>query len=437
MSWTTISLPQKFGRIWRSHFVHNVTVVSSGVAGAQVITIVLSPIITRLYGPEAFGLLGTFTAIMAVITPIAALSYPIAIVLPKEDVHAMSIAKLSVFISVGIATLLALLLTITEDQLAALLKIQEISSFLWLIPLLMVFSSFLQTLQQWLIRKKQFQIMARAGILNALIINCLKIGLGLVKPIASVLIGLTAIGSGIHAGLLAYGGKKYKKKYCAQDEDSKKTAALWIVAKKYYDFPLYRAPQLFINAISQSLPVLMLVAFFGPASAGFYALCNRLLQMPSQLIGKSVGDVFYPRITEATHNGENLTRILVKTTLALAVVGILPFGLVVTFGPWLFGFVFGAEWVIAGEYARWMAVMSFFYFLNRPAVISVPVLGLQKGLLIYEFFSTGSKFLAMYVGLIVFNDDRIFVALFSIFGALAYILLILWILISSLLREKD
>ncbi|MBO1928615.1 hypothetical protein J4731_01440 [Providencia rettgeri] len=44
-----------------------------------------SPIITRLYGPEVFGILGTFTAILTVITPIAALTYPIAIVLPKSD----------------------------------------------------------------------------------------------------------------------------------------------------------------------------------------------------------------------------------------------------------------------------------------------------------------------------------------------------------------
>ena len=46
----------------------------------KAITMAFSPVITRLYGPDAFGMLGTFTATLAVVTPSAALTYPIAIV---------------------------------------------------------------------------------------------------------------------------------------------------------------------------------------------------------------------------------------------------------------------------------------------------------------------------------------------------------------------
>jgi len=45
-----------------SKFVRNVAIVATGTAGAQAITMAFSPINTRLYGPEAFGILGTFTA---------------------------------------------------------------------------------------------------------------------------------------------------------------------------------------------------------------------------------------------------------------------------------------------------------------------------------------------------------------------------------------
>lgn len=57
--------------------------MASGTAMAQVISMLLAPIITRLYGPEAYGMMGTFMAIIGIFTPIAALTYPIAIVLPK------------------------------------------------------------------------------------------------------------------------------------------------------------------------------------------------------------------------------------------------------------------------------------------------------------------------------------------------------------------
>src|SRR5699024_8453044 len=118
--------------------------------------------------------------------------------------------------------------------------------------------------------------------------------------------------------------------------------------KKYYDFPAYRAPETFVNAISQGLPVLMLTAFFRPASAGFYTIGRSTLNIPGRLIGKAVGDVFYPRITEAVNYNENVTSIIKKATLLLILVGFLPFGLVILFGPYLFSLVFGSDWTVAG-----------------------------------------------------------------------------------------
>lgn len=53
-------------RLTKSKFVRNVAIVATGTAGAQAITMAFAPIITRLYGPEAFGLLGTFMAILAI-----------------------------------------------------------------------------------------------------------------------------------------------------------------------------------------------------------------------------------------------------------------------------------------------------------------------------------------------------------------------------------
>jgi hypothetical protein len=69
-------------------------------------------------------------------------------------------------------------------------------------------------------------------------------------------------------------------------------------------------------------------------------------------------------------------------------------------------------------------------------VVAVPVLDLQKGLLFYEVFSTGSKLLAMYIGFIIFQNDIIVVALFGVFGAIAYITLISWVIFSSFALEK-
>ena len=87
--------------------------------------------------------------------------------------------------------------------------------------------------------------------------------------------------------------------------------------------------------------------------------------------------------------------------------GIIPFGIVITFGPFLFEFVFGQGWARAGEYAVWLSTFLFFNFINKPAVAAVPVLRLQAGLLFYEIFSTGLKVISIVVGFLMFEDDTV------------------------------
>jgi len=48
-------------------------------------------------------------------------------------------------------------------------------------------------------------------------------------------------------------------------------------------------------------------------------------------------------------------------------------------------------------------------------------------LLIYELFSTGTKILALWLGFVVFRNDVTAVALFSMFGVVAYLWLIFWV----------
>lgn len=415
----------------KSRLIRNVTLVASGTAGAQVITMAFSPFITRLYGPEAFGLLGIFTALVAVIYPVAALSYPIAIVLPKHDKEAKHLAFLSGLLAIGIALIVLAIILLGGDSLINLLKVQKISSFILLIPLIIVFTAWLQIAQQWLIRKKQFKTTARASVLQVLLLNSAKVGIGLYNPVAAVLIVLTTAGNAVHALLLSIENLRTYKHGVKNWPGFK---VLKNTAKKYYDFPLYRSPQIFLNSFSQSLPVLMLTTFFGPAEAGFYALCKKMLSMPTQLIGKSVGDVFYPRITEAAHNGENMTRLILKATMILAAVGLIPFAIIVAFGPFLFQFVFGNEWIVAGEYARWIALWIYFAFLNRPSVAAIPSLSIQKFFLIYEIVSIISRALSLYIGFQFFDSDISALQIFSLTGVLLNIFLITAVVLFSTRR---
>src|SRR5699024_3409882 len=105
-------MKQKLIKLIKKPFVRNVIIIATGTAGAQAISVVLSPIITRMYGPEAFGVMGTFTAMTRIIIPVAALAYPIAIVLPKNNQDAKGLIRLSLIITtiISIISLITLIL---------------------------------------------------------------------------------------------------------------------------------------------------------------------------------------------------------------------------------------------------------------------------------------------------------------------------------------
>ncbi|WML85850.1 lipopolysaccharide biosynthesis protein [Thiothrix subterranea] len=380
-----------------------------------------TPIITRLYDPETFGLLGTFMAILAIFTPIAALTYPVAIVLPKSDADAVNLAKLSVGFAFGAAGIVALVIFFFGDGIAQHLNVQSIAGFLLLIPLAMLFSAFHQILQQWLIRKKQFKITARIAVVQSLLINLTKAGLGWLYPFAAVLIVLSTFGNALHAMLLLLSIRTQPMALPVRDEIDKRSSRpsnIKTLAKRHRDFPLYRAPQVMINAFSQSLPILMLASFFDPVAAGFYTLGKMVMGIPSALIGKAVGDVFYPRITEAASNKENLSKLIVKATLALAAVGFTPFMVVIIFGPSLFAFVFAAEWVEAGEYASWLALWLYTMFLTNACATAVIVIEQQKFDLIFAIYKVIARSVSLLIGFLYFGDDYISIVIFSIVSAI-------------------
>lgn len=402
-------------RLTTSKFARNVAIVATGTAGAQAITMAFSPIITRLYGPEAFGVLGTFMAILTVLTPLAALSYPIAIVLPKRDVDAIVLAKLSLGIAVVMSLLTAFILLLFKGPIVSAFNLQAVEPFILLLPLAMLFSAAMAVMSQWVIRKKLFKVKAKVAVLQALWLNSAKAGLGLLSPLAAVLIVLATLGNALHA-LMLWAGIRKSSHSCYMDigQAGYEPAIAKTLAWRHRDFAYYRTPQIVLNAVSQSMPVLMLAGFFGTAVAGFYALARMALEVPSHLIGKSVADVFYPKFVEVLHAGQSGRAMLIKACLALLGVGAIPYIFISMLGPDVFRLVFGEEWVIAGEFASWMSIWLLSVLVSRPVISAIPALELQKEFLLFEIVSLLTRGLAISISFFVFSSAIIAVALFSL-----------------------
>jgi len=415
-------------RLLTNKFVRNVILVATGTAGAQAITLAFSPVITRLYGPEAFGLLGTFTAVLAVVTPIAALTYPIAIVLPKNDDNARGLAKLSLILALCISLAIALVFFIAEKPIARLLNIEALVGYLMLVPLAMFLDSSRQIMQQWLIRKKQFKVTARIAISQSLVLNSAKTGAGFIHPAGTALIVLTTLGHALYAVQLWLGARRWSSVEDYIHRPTKAIPCLKSLAHQHRDFPIYRAPQVFINAISQSLPVLLLASFFGPAVAGFYTLSRSVMAAPADLLGNSVGNVFFAQIAEAVNEGKDPRPYLQKATLGALAIATPPFVVIMIWGAPIFSFIFGEQWYTAGQYAQWIAVWLLFSLAARPVIATIPVIGMQGWFLVAEIIFTSLRAALMIAAMFISTDPLITIIIFCIASSCFYITLIYLIL---------
>jgi O-antigen/teichoic acid export membrane protein len=405
--------------------------IAAGTVGAQALTMIFMPFITRLYSPEELGLLGVFVALTLILIPISALTYPNAIVLPQLQSEARSLALLSLYITIAVSLLTAIVLWIYGSVLFEVLNLTNISNYAMLIPLALFFSGILQIAEQWAIRQKLFKFIAKAALLHSMIINTSKLGLGLTIPVAAVLITIFTLGIVLHALLIWLQILKQNGYQFTKNTDYFSFAAMKAMALKYLDFPRYRVPQILITTASMSLPILMLSSYFGAASAGFYSVAISVLAVPSLLIGKSVGDVLYQRITEDINAGKNVTNLLIKTTGTLALLGLIPFTIIMIFGPLLFSFVFGIQWIVAGEYAQWLALWLFVSLIARPVITAIPVMNLQSYYLLHEVISIIIVFFALFIGFKIFESDYIAIALFTIMNVVLYIILIFFMLYKS------
>lgn len=413
-------------------FIFDVAVLSGGTAIAQAISILLSPVITRMYGPEAFGILGVFTAIVAMLSPVSTLTYEIAIVLPPSDNEARVLASLAFRMSVAIAVLSLVVFGMLHRWIAMAMGSVEAAPYLMIVPIALVFTAATRTLEHWLLRRRNFRSISRITVTLATSIGISKVGIGAFAASTPVLLTLSAAGHLLHACLLwREAAPTLLGRQASGPPGNAAKASLRTVASAYRDFPIYRAPRMLMNSISRNTPTLILAAFFGPVHAGFYALSHRVLKLPSALISQSVGKALLPRLAERARRGGNLRIYILKITAALALVALLPFALVVAFAPQLFGVVFGAEWTDGGQYVRWLGLGAYAAFVNAPSVKAIPILGLQKSMLAYELMAVALRLGVLVIGSVVWKSAVASVAMYSVVSVLYNVGIVGWVLLRS------
>ena len=138
----------------KSEFNKNVITLMTGTTIAQAIPIAISPILTRLYTPQDFGVFAFFLAITAIFGSIANARYELAIMLPKKDEDAINIFALGFIISTIISFLILVLVVLFNEYFVKLLGKKEIGIWFYFLPITVFLSGLWNNLNYFNNRKK-------------------------------------------------------------------------------------------------------------------------------------------------------------------------------------------------------------------------------------------------------------------------------------------
>ena len=172
----------------KSEFNRNILTLMTGTTIAQAIPIAISPILTRIYTPEDFGIFAIFLAITLIIGSIANGRYELAIMMPKKDEDAINIFALGFIITTSLSLLLLVLVLIFQKYFIFLLKNEEIGVWLYFVPISVFFFGIFNILNYFNNRKKNYKDISNANILKSIVAAIIQLSIGFIQQGATGLI---------------------------------------------------------------------------------------------------------------------------------------------------------------------------------------------------------------------------------------------------------
>jgi O-antigen/teichoic acid export membrane protein len=347
-----------FQSLKKSELLKNTSILVSGTALAQLIPILLQPILRRYYSPEIFGAYAVYLSLVGILAIISSFKYELAIILPRRDKEAANIFFVTILINLIFNVLLILIIIIWKTKILKFFNLSaKFADYLYFVPLGIFFYSFYQSINNWLIRKKGFFPISVNKFVRRGFEGCAQVVFKFAKNshgiiygdilghIANIISGVyQGMRRGLSLGLISPGKMRY-------------------VVVKYSEFPKFNVIPSFMSACSFLLPVILLNKFFSSDMTGFFDLSKLLLSIPLALISSSISNVLLQSISEKFKDNKSLKKDLLLIFGIVSLIGSVEIIIITFFGVDLFKVIFGENWGFSGRISQilvWSYTLNFF-----------------------------------------------------------------------------
>jgi len=345
----------------KASYRRNVLTLMSGSALAQALPIAASPILTRLYTPDDFGVAALFLATTAVMATVVNGRYELAIGIPESDDDAINIAALGAAIAVMVSAALLVLVFFFGKSLALLGNAAAIVPWLYLIPASVLLTGLFNVLNYTNNRLGLFKDIATANVYKSVTSTATQLVWGwMIK-------GVSGLIAGSLVAQLVSNIKLYRNASAHFNFRQISWQKMMALARRYKSFPKFSMWSGVFNGVGHHILTFAMPIVFSLGTLGLYNLTMRVLGAPAGLIASAFGQVFLREATQEKQNHGHAKTSFNKTMKRLAMIGAPIFIGIFFLAEHIFSAVFGEDWRAAGRYAAILTPLFFARFIASSA----------------------------------------------------------------------
>jgi O-antigen/teichoic acid export membrane protein len=377
-----------------------------------------------MYSPADFGCLGLFASFLTIMSVAVALRYEVSIMSGQDEAEAAYLTFATFLFAFPTSTLAGGLLWLL-NHFAAL----GYGSMPWPAPLLMAFAMFFvgtfTSLRYWCLREERFTQVSQGIVAQSAARAIFQTVLGVLKLHSTGLLAGETLGRCTGMSRMFRKAWPVLRSHFVGFHWNEFARALW----RHRKFPLYSLPSSFLDALSMSLAVPLLVHLYGASVGGYYSLVWRAITVPSVVVTVAIADTFHSRMAAcARETPTQVMGLFKRTSLSLLLLGSVPALILWFWGQPLFRFAFGAQWAFSGAMAAIVAPWYLSEFVVIPVSRVVLVLSGQEMKLIWDVLSLGSLlalfFIAQWRGMVPLSTIRVLTVVNTALRAIYYFILI-------------
>jgi len=387
-----------------------------GTLIAQIIAIIGTLFLAKIYGEEAYGIFGVFISIISITSIICSFQLDKLIVISKnskESSNWYNFLLLLVPVSTLIISLLLFVVSnyfVSEKFSLSLLLFCAIGTLI--LALISIHENFFTF-------KKEFSRISNSKIFLTIANVGLQIFLYSSYNLWGLIIGFLISQCSL---LIFYVFKNRNVISKTNFTEIKKGIQSNASILKFL------LPSNTLNSIANSLMPILILAFFGTKEAGVYFFSLKILGIPLLLISSSVAQVYFQKssilLKEDKEELLKLTKKIVGTNLLIMLAFLL---LINTFGMYFLDYFFDGKWNNLRSYTLILSILVFARTAFNPISSLIVVLDKNFESLLFNSYLFIINLVAIYVGFL-YDSITITILILAIFGGIGYILILAYFL---------